>query len=107
MSHVASGVTGAAPIWNKIMTKLLEKQPDLAPRKPDGVVGKTICSISGRLPSDENTQEGGAGCPTRFEYMTAGTENIGAGVMTREPVFVNKNTSVQAKMCIRDRYRAL
>ena len=29
--------------------------------------------------------------------MIAGTENIGAGVMTREPVFVNKNTSVPGK----------
>lgn len=97
MSRVASGVTGASPIWNKVMTKLLEKQPDLSPRKPDGVVGRSVCSISGRIPSDDNTQEGGAGCPTRFEYMIAGTENIGAGVMTREQVFVNKNTSVPGK----------
>lgn len=97
MSHVASGVTGAAPIWNKIMTKLLEKQPDLKPRQPSGVVGKSVCNISGRLPADDNSQEGGAACPTRFEFMIAGTENIGAGVMTREPVFVNKNTSVQGK----------
>ncbi len=97
MSNVASGVTGAAPIWNKIMTKLLEKQPDLKPRQPSGVVGKNVCNISGRLPSDDNSQEGGSGCPTRFEYMIAGTENIGAGIMTREPVFINKNTSVPAK----------
>ncbi len=97
MSHVASGVTGAAPIWNKIMTKLLEKQPDLKPRQPSGVVGKNVCSLSGRLPSDDNSQEGGAGCPTRFEYMIAGTENTGAGVLSRESIFVNKNTSVPAK----------
>jgi len=63
---LTSGITGAAPIWNKIMRHVLRNQPDLWPKKPDGIVGATICQISGKLPDDSN-------CPTRFEYFIQGT----------------------------------
>lgn len=92
MSAVASGVTGASPIWNTIMTQVLAEQPDLKPRIPAGVSGRAVCSTTGRTPSDDNTLEGGAGCPTRFEYITKGRENAGAGIMSRELVWVNKTT---------------
>jgi 1A family penicillin-binding protein len=92
MSAVASGVTGASPIWNTIMTKVLAEQPDLQPRKPDGVNGRTVCTTTGRTPSADNALEGGEACPTRFEYITRGRDNVGAGVMSREMVWVNKNT---------------
>lgn len=52
---LASGVTGAAPIWNKIMTNLLKDLPDELPRKPDNVVQKF--------------------CLGRQEYFIVGTEN--------------------------------
>ncbi len=35
---LTSGVTGAAPIWNTIMTELLKNKPDQIPPKPDSVV---------------------------------------------------------------------
>lgn len=92
MSAVASGVTGASPIWNGIMTEVLVDQPDLFPRKPDTVVGRSVCTITGRIPSDDNVNEGGAGCPTRFEYITQGEENAGAGVLNREQVPVQRET---------------
>lgn len=73
MSHIASGVTGASPIWNKIIRYILEKQDKENgknfqewPVKPDKIVGTSICTISGLLPGD-------SGCTTRFEYFLEGT----------------------------------
>lgn len=43
MSHIVSGVTGAAPIFNKIMTGLLQNQSSLAWSVPDGLVSKSTC----------------------------------------------------------------
>ncbi len=99
MSGLASGVTGAAPIWNKIMTKVLENQPDLLPRQPDGVIGKTECIIKSpslegapdQPPAADGSQPG---CQSQFEYFIKGTEGIGAGTTGREQVPVNRDTDV-------------
>jgi 1A family penicillin-binding protein len=61
MSHVASGVTGASPIWNKIMSTVLTGQPSIDWKVPDGVSKVNICSIAGTLPCDN--------CPTRQEWF--------------------------------------
>jgi 1A family penicillin-binding protein len=61
MSHVASGVTGASPIWNKIMSVVLTNQPSIDWKVPDGVSKVNICSITGTLPCDS--------CPTRQEWF--------------------------------------
>ncbi|RJR24107.1 PBP1A family penicillin-binding protein [Candidatus Microgenomates bacterium] len=73
MSYVASGVTGASPIWNKITRAVLEikdkengKTTQEWPVKPNGIIGTSICSISGLLPGD-------SGCTTRYEYFIEGT----------------------------------
>lgn len=52
---LTSGVTGAAPIWNKIMTTLLQGKPDLAFNRPSGVVdvmvdGRRDLAINNQLP---------------------------------------------------------
>jgi penicillin-binding protein 1C len=80
MSGAVSGVSGASPIWNKVMRAVLDKaetgayDPDedghAWPKQPDGVVGATICADTGGLPSED---PGNPGCPTRFEYFLAGT----------------------------------
>jgi membrane peptidoglycan carboxypeptidase len=46
MSWVASGVSGATPIWNKIMTKLLENQVDESWELPEGIIKKDYCGKS-------------------------------------------------------------
>jgi len=66
MSAVASGVTGASPIWNKIMVKLLEDKPKHHFPTPDNLVKVKVCSWNGLLPCE--------GCPTVEEYFTAGEE---------------------------------
>ena len=67
MSWIASGVTGASPIWNKIISYALKEKKEEWPFKPEGVVGTQVCQISGLLPNPESP------CPTRFEYFIEGT----------------------------------
>ena len=69
---LASGVTGAAPIWNGIMKEVLKDQPDLWPKQPSGIVGKQVCTVSGVL-STKNP-DGSETCPSRYEYFIKGTE---------------------------------
>ncbi|MBI4157749.1 transglycosylase domain-containing protein [Candidatus Woesebacteria bacterium] len=49
MARIASGVTGAAPIWNKIMRGLLENEPSRDWIPPDGLAKLSICSLTGTL----------------------------------------------------------
>ena len=70
---LVSGVTGAAPIWNKIIRKTLEDKPDIWPKQPEDVVGAQICATSGLLPPNPSESEGDRGCPIRFEYFIKGT----------------------------------
>jgi 1A family penicillin-binding protein len=67
MSYVASGITGASPIWNKIMrTQLDDAHPHVFPT-PDGLVTVKICAKTGTLPCK--------GCPSVVdELYTPGTE---------------------------------
>ncbi|OGD71285.1 hypothetical protein A3A84_00545 [Candidatus Collierbacteria bacterium RIFCSPLOWO2_01_FULL_50_23] len=63
MSYVASGVTGASTIWNKVMKHVLSDQKDHFPQKPDGVVNRDVCTITGLIPTQENP------CETRSELF--------------------------------------
>ena len=84
---VASGLTGASPVWNRVMTGLLENQPDLPPVKPASVVGMQVCSDTGVI---AGKQGDGYNCPTRFEYLIQGTNSTGN--ISRQQVPVNKDT---------------
>ena len=69
MSYVASGVTGASPIWNKIMRSLLD---DKNPHKftiPSGIVTASVCGKGGKTE----------------QYFVAGTEpaNANCNVATK------------------------
>ena len=69
MSKVSSGITGAAPIWNKIMASILKGKPDEPPQKPDDVLATQIDAYGGGLPV--------SGQPTRSEYFIQGTQPTG------------------------------
>jgi len=62
MRGVVSGTSGAAPIWNKVMTKLLENKQVRKFSKPDGVIGMNVCNLTGQLPPE-------GGCDTHYEYF--------------------------------------
>lgn len=84
MSGAVSGVSGASPIWNKIMKDVLAKAEDGTydpdeeghawPIEPSDIVGANVCSDTGNLPDDQNNP----GCPTRFEYFLK--DKVGAGI---------------------------
>lgn len=78
---ISSGVTGAAPIWEKIMSYALKGKPDEQPSKPDNVVAVTIDSLFGGLPYN--------GQPTRSEYFIKGTEPTSVS-----PVYQKKDDKV-------------
>jgi membrane carboxypeptidase/penicillin-binding protein PbpC len=84
MSYVASGVTGASPIWNKIIGFALKDKKEEWPLKPEKVIGAQICTQSGFSPNPDSP------CQTRFEYLIDGTlppvENL------RQAVIVDKTT---------------
>lgn len=66
MSRIASGITGAAPIWNRIMTNLLADTANHDWEVPENVVQVEICTITGTLPC--------LGCASRKEWFLRGTE---------------------------------
>jgi membrane carboxypeptidase/penicillin-binding protein len=71
---IASGVTGASPIWHDIMVAVLKDKPDEEFKKPDNVNAVTIDSFAGGLPVDGQAQ--------RSEYFIKGTEPT-----TKSPVY--------------------
>ncbi len=75
---IASGITGASPIWNKIMTAVLKGKPDEQPYKPDSVNALQIDALAGGLPH--------GGQSTRSEYFIKGTEPT-----TESPAYKSKD----------------
>jgi membrane peptidoglycan carboxypeptidase len=87
--YLTSGVTGAAPIWNKIMRMLLKDQSDLWPIKPETVIGKQICNdTGGEMTKDGDGKES---CGARYEYFIKGTEPKWSNSF-RQSVPINKDT---------------
>jgi len=76
MGGAVSGVSGASPIFNKVMKNVLDKaekgfynpqdEGHAWPQQPDSVVGRTVCADTGFVPAGP---EDNPGCPTRFEYF--------------------------------------
>lgn len=76
MGDVASGVTGAAPIWRRIILEALKGKQDEDFQKPDNVTYVTVDALGGGLPVD--------GQPTRAEYFIKGTEPQGPSLIYKE-----------------------
>ena len=89
--YLTSGVTGAAPIWNKIMTYVLKNQPDLWPVRPQDVIGRQVCWDTGNMMN--KNPDGTESCKARFEYFIKGTENISNETkIEKTQVPVNRDT---------------
>ncbi len=103
MGGAVSGVSGASPIWNKIMKGVLDKAEKGAydenekghswPKQPDGVVGATICSDTGGAPPSSDPAN--PGCPTRFEYFLEGTVP-GTSNIVNQDILINNSTGQMA-----------
>ena len=81
---LASGVTGAAPIWNGIMKSILKDKVNEAFKVPSGIHGIWICGSTGGLKNE--------GCGNRFEYFISGTEPK-KDTYTKAKVWVEKGTN--------------
>lgn len=66
MKEVASGVSGASPIWRRILLKGLEGKTNSKFEIPANIVTKEVDAISGYSAHD--------GFPSRLEYFIKGTE---------------------------------
>ncbi len=67
MSQIASGITGASPIWAKIFNKILETNHESTQLiAPEDLIKVPICLLTGTLTC--------TGCPTRIDYFVKGTE---------------------------------
>lgn len=99
MAGAVSGVSGASPIWNKIMKEVLDKtekgfyseteKGHAWPKQPAGIVGATICANTGAIQNDASS-----GCPTRFEYFLEGT--VPEGKAMRQDILVFNDTGTPA-----------
>lgn len=69
MKALVSGVSGAAPIWRRVITEALRDKPNFEFQKPDGIVEAEVDSLSGYKAHD--------GFPARKEYFAKGTEAEG------------------------------
>lgn len=85
MSSIASGITGAAPIWHDIMAHLLKNEPPQPYQQPPDVVRKEVCAVTGLMPDGK--------CPTRIEYFVKGTEDsIARYAVENQNLWVDKTT---------------
>ena len=69
MLNVASGISGASPIWHKIVVAALEGKPKVTFDIPENIVTAQVDSVSGYAAHD--------GFAGRSEYFIKGTEPTG------------------------------
>ena len=93
--YLTSGVTGAAPIWNKIMAEVLSSQADLWPKQPPGIIGAQICQLSGLAFPNPDPNAADKGCATRYEYFIKGTVPSKPEVL-KETITIDKTTNKPA-----------
>lgn len=100
MSNTVSGVSGASPIWNEIIGLALDKSEEGSyssedkghswPKKPQEVIGTSVCATSGNKPGSEGE------CPTRFEYFLK--DKVGAQIEAgRKDILIDKVAQTMAK----------
>jgi len=66
-SRLASGLTGASPIWNRAINYYLEEHPHAEFPRPEGIIDMLVGSLSGMVPYEESEDR-------RVEYFVEGTE---------------------------------
>lgn len=91
MSGTVSGVSGASPIWNAIMTEALDRLgvEDVRLVQPNNVVGLNVCSNSGGAVGDVTPD-----CPQRFEYFLK--DNLPKQTAFKQDIFVDRVLQQQA-----------
>lgn len=94
MSRVASGVTGASPIWHDVMNHLLEGKSITKPKMPSDVVVTSQC-----LPGQTNNEnpDANAPCQGKSDLALKGVKAAKIGTTKKEAVLIDKGTGDIAK----------
>lgn len=86
MSYVTSGVTGASPIWNTIMKKLLKGVKDRPLVKPETITNFQVCNLTGLLAQQENQ------CESHNEFFIDNILPLGQSAFpTKQQVWVRRS----------------
>jgi penicillin-binding protein 1C len=103
MSAGVSGVSGASPIWNRIIKEALDKAEEgfynaedeghAWPQQPDDVVGVNVCTNTGNPPDKEGEDPN---CPARFEYFLSDAIGSLSTHAERRDVFIDKTSGALA-----------
>lgn len=88
MNGLASGITGAAPIFHQLMSHLLTIHPSGRPTQPDNVIQLKVCATTGLFPTDPGQQA----CPVRNEYFIKGQTKESAHI-ANEAMIIDKTTN--------------
>jgi membrane carboxypeptidase/penicillin-binding protein PbpC len=80
MKEVASGVSGASPIWRRLILEALSGQANIGFKTPANVVTAEVDNLSGYLAHDD--------FPSHLEYFMKGTQPAG-----------NDSVHLKAKLC--------
>jgi penicillin-binding protein 1C len=92
-----SGVTGAAPLWNRIMLHLHHSQEPVAFSPPNGMVQRPICAVSGFKPTPA--------CPSIVqEYFWS--EDLPHYDRQADPIYQTVNNSSTYKVNLPAEYRS-
>ncbi len=98
--YLVSGVTGAAPIWNTVMSHILVNLEDVVQPEPSGITNISVCNQTGAAPV-ANTE-----CSARSELFwserlpsqpQAERKNIWVYKDTDQPAFFQSVTDKQAE----------
>lgn len=87
--YLVSGITGAAPIWNSVMTYALKDLPDHPQPKPPGIETITVCNETGTA-TDPNVP-----CSARSEYFWSERPPFGSPI-EKKNVWVFKDSGQPA-----------
>ncbi len=66
-NRLASGLTGAAPIWHRAIVSFLTEHPHKEFKQPEGIKEVMVGTLSGMLPYEDKEEQ-------RLEYFVEGTE---------------------------------
>ena len=83
MSYVASGITGASPIWNKIMRYVLAGKKNHPLTRPQNIQQYTVCLSTGLIATQENQ------CASRSELFIKSVLPP-AQINTRQQIWVRR-----------------
>ncbi|MEK7217844.1 MAG: penicillin-binding protein 1C, partial [Patescibacteria group bacterium] len=87
-----SGVTGAGPIFHDVMLAAMDNKITQEFLQPQGLIRKTVCKISGKLPTED--------CPhTIDEWFIEGTEPMEKDDVYRSVAIDTRNGLLASSAC--------